>query len=170
MNKVYYLLLRYLVLVAVAIPNFVLFYIIFTPLTIYPVFFALNLFFNVSLESPFILFDNFRVHIIPACVAGSAYYLLMIFNFSTPMKFKTRIKSLLFSFLFLLILNILRILLLIIIFIYGSNYFQTSHLLFWYFLSTLFVIGIWFVEVKVFNIREIPIYSDLKYLINLKRK
>ena len=40
----------------------------------------------------------------------------------------------------------------------------------WYLGSTLFVIGIWFIEVKLFKIKEIPIYSDIKFLyLNLRK-
>jgi hypothetical protein len=35
--------------------------------------------------------------------------------------------------------------------------------------SIAFVIGIWFITVKVFKIKEIPFYSDVSSLINLKK-
>lgn len=172
MKKIYSILLRYAILVAVAIPNLYLFYLIFTPLTIYPVYFLLNLFFNVSLVGNQLFLNSCStpfIEIIPACIAGSAYYLLTILNLSTP-NIKNRILPLASSFLFLLILNILRIFFLSILHINNSNLFALSHKIFWYFGSTLFVILIWFLHVKLFKIKNIPIYSDINYIYRQTKK
>ncbi len=159
------ILIRYAILIIVALPNFWLFYLIFTPLTIYPVYFLLSLFFEPSLIKNIILIGEFPIELIPACIAGSAYYLLLILNLSTPkIKIQKRIKMILFSFTFLLILNILRIFLLSLVFISGNSFFDIAHKLFWYLGSTVFVVGIWFIEVKLFKIKKIPIYSDIKFL------
>ena len=167
--------IRYLIIVLIAIPNLFIFYFIFTPVTIYPLLGLFKIFFKevLLIERTFQISDRFFIEIINACIAGSAYYLLFILNFSIPnIKIKKRIKMLLFSFAFLLILNILRIFILSLIFVYSSeNFFDITHKLFWYFGTTIFVVLIWFIEVKTFKIREIPIYSDIKLLIKkLKRK
>ena len=168
--------IRYLIIILIAIPNLFVFYFIFTPATIYPVFGAFKIFFKEVLlvGNTFQIFNEFFIEIIPACIAGSAYYLLFILNLSTPkIKIKKRIKMLLFSFAFLLGLNILRILILSLIFVYlpsTSNLFDITHKLFWYFGTTIFVVLIWFIEVKTFKIKEIPIYSDIKYLYKNLRK
>lgn len=168
MKQDYYikeLFLRYSILLIVAIPNFYLFYLIFTPLTIYPVYFILDLLFNSSLIGNTLILSSKNIEIIEACVAGSAYYFLLFLNLSTPIiKIKKRIKIILSSFLILLIVNILRILLLAFLFIYNFKFFYIAHKIFWYFLSTLFVVFIWFFIVKKFKIKEIPFYSDLRYL------
>ncbi len=157
--------IRYMILVIIALPNFWIFYFIFTSLTVYPVYFLLNIFFNTSLIGNIILIDNFPIELIPACIAGAAYYLLLILNVSTPkIKFKKRIQMIFFSFSSLLILNILRIFSLSLIFISGNSFFDIAHKLFWYLGSTVFVVGIWFIEVKIFKIKKIPIYSDIKFL------
>ena len=158
--------IRYVILILIALPNFYLFYFIFTPLTVYPVYFLIKLFFDASLTGEVInIMNYFPIEIIEACVAGSAYYLLLILNLSIPkIKLKKRINLILFSFTLFLIINILRIFLMSMIFIYGSQYFDILHKLFWYFGSIIFVIGIWFAEVKLFNIKEIPFYSDIKFL------
>ena len=164
--------LRYLILILAAIPNLAIFYFIFTPLTVYPVYFLLGLFFDVSLLSnvinKIILINGFfPIELIEACIAGSAYYLLLILNLSTPgLKLKTRIYAIVFSFVFFLIINILRIFVLSLVAVSGSSFFGITHKVFWYLISTLFVVGIWFAEVKLFKIKEIPIYSDLKNLYN----
>ena len=59
------------------------------------------------------------------------------------------------------------------IFISGSSLFDITHKLFWYFGSIIFVVGIWFIEVKYFKLKEIPFYSDIKLLYEnsfLKKK
>ena len=164
------ILARYLILLLIGVPNLWLFYLIFTPLTIYPVFSLLSLFFNATLISNVIIIENlFPIEIIGACVAGSAYYLLLILNLAIPMEISKRIKMLLFSFASLLVINILRIFLLSILFVSGTSFFNITHELFWYFGSIAFVIGIWFIGVKIFKIKEIPFYSDLKNTGFLKK-
>ena len=69
---------------------------------------------------------------------------------------------LLFTFLSLLVLNILRIFFLSLVFVLGASLFDITHELFWYLGSTIFVVGIWFAGVKIFKVKEIPFYSDLK--------
>lgn len=164
-KEIYNIFLRYIIIVLVALPNLWLFYFIFTPLTLYPVYFLLNLFFDVFLTGSIINLQNHVIEIIGACVAGSAYYFLLALNLSIPkIKLQKRLKMIVFSFAFLLIMNILRIFLLSLFFISDSYLFDITHKLFWYFLSTIFVVGIWFIEVKLFKIKEIPFYSDAKFL------
>ena len=170
MKKIWNLLLRYLIIILIALPNLYLFYLIFTPITLYPVYFLLNIFFNVSINQNIIQFSGSTIELIPACIAGAAYYLLIILNLSTPnLKLGKRIKLILSSFLIFLILNILRIFFLSLLFNSGSNYFDITHKIFWYALSTVFVVGIWFFQVKYYKIKQIPFYSDLKYLWKLRK-
>lgn len=160
---------RYLVLIIiglfVAFSQF--FYYLFLPLTIYPVNFLLNLFYKSLgsiVSSPHLLIGSFAIEIIPACVAVSAFYLLLILNLSTAMSLKKRIYTLLFSFLALLLLNILRIFLLTILLVNQTTSFDLVHKFLWYGLSIFFVIAIWFLTVFLFKIKNIPIYSDIKFL------
>ena len=160
------IVVRYLFLLLIGLPNLFLFYFIFAPLTIYPVYFLLKSFLNVSLHGDILYFVNSTpVQIINACVAGAAYYLLLILNLSTPkIKIEKRIKMIIYSFTSFLALNIFRIIILIILFNSKFAFFDLAHKLFWYFLSVIFVVGIWFIQVKIYKIREIPFYSDLKYI------
>ena len=157
---------RYLILVLTSLSGLWLFYFIFTSLTIYPVYFLVNLLFeDVSLFGEIMIVNGVAIEFIRACIAGSAYYLLLILNLSTPkINLKKRVTMILFSFAALLIINIIRIFVLILIFFYGFSFFDITHKFFWYFMSTIFVILIWFAEVKYFKIKEIPFYSDIKYL------
>lgn len=167
-KEFYKLLLRYIFLIAVAIPNLWLFYKIFTPLTIYPAYFLFNIFFGATLLGNTILVGGkscFPIEIIPACVAGAAYYLLLIFNLSIPnIKIKKRLSMIIFAFGTLLIANILRIFILGFMFISESAYFDITHKITWNLLSGIFIALIWIAEVKIFKIKEIPIYSDLRFL------
>jgi exosortase/archaeosortase family protein len=166
-GKILDLVVRYLILILIALPNLFIFYAIFTPLTLYPVFWILGIFYDASLLAGNIILINriVPIELIEACIAGSAYYLLLILNLSTPnLPIKKRIKALIFSFVFLLILNVLRIVILSALAVSSFSFFDITHKLFWYSLSTIFVVGIWFYVVRSFRIKDIPFYSDIKFL------
>ena len=170
-QKIIDVIIRYSILLVIGIIGTPFFYSIFTFLTIEPVYLLLNIFFNPSLISNIIIINNLPIEIIGACVAGSAYYLLLILNLSMPgIKFGKRIMLLLFSFSLLLILNILRIFLLSVLYVSQFSLFDITHKLFWYVGSIVFVVGIWFLSVGIFKIKEIPFYSDIKSLLNKKKK
>jgi exosortase/archaeosortase family protein len=165
------IVIRYSILLVTGIFSSIIFYSIFYLLTIYPLYFIFKIFFDVSIFSNTIFVRNFPVEIIEACVASSAYYLLFILNLSIPnIKISKRIKMLAFSFGLFLIINLLRIFLLSLLLISGNSLFDLTHKLFWYAGSTIFLVGIWFLSVKLFKIREIPFYSDMKYLFKLSKK
>lgn len=160
------LLFRYLILIVLSIFGASLFYYFFLPLTKYPVYWIFDLFYNPVLKGHIIQFSCEKIiEIIGPCVAGSAYLLLAILNLSTPkMKVNKRIKMIALSFGIFLIINWIRILILGFMYLNDSVYFEISHKIFWYGLNTIFVVGIWFWQVKKFKIKEIPFYSDLKGL------
>jgi hypothetical protein len=164
---------RYMILIVSVFIGVKIFYAIFTSLTIHPVFFILRQFFGASLVGNFIFINQLPIEIIGPCVAGSAYLFLLILNLSTPgIKFLKRIGITVFSFALLLLINILRIVILSFMFVSGNSYFNMAHLLFWYIGSVFFVVGIWFLSVKIFKVKEIPFYSDIKFLFegsNLKK-
>lgn len=163
---------RYFIMVLAAVSGLWIFYTIFTPLTVYPTYFLLNLFFESSLSGNIITVSNiFPIEIVKACVAGSAYYLLLILNLSTPgILLKKRLKIIGESFLALLIINILRIFFLSIMHVSGSGLFDVTHKIFWYFANIFFILGIWFFMVRSFKLKEIPFYSDIKFFFDLRKK
>jgi len=168
MNKkeVFGLFSRYILLVILGSFNLFLFYLVFTPLTVYPSFFILRVIYDATLVSSTTIFlKGFYANIIPACIAGSAYYFLLIINLSTPMKLKTRILSIFFLVFVFLFLNVLRIIFFASLIFKGFQYFDVAHSATWYFGSTILIILIWFANVKIFNIEKIPIYSDIKSII-----
>lgn len=176
-HKIGGLLIRYFILLILGISGAWIFYFIFTPLTIYPTYAILNLFYDATLhygtKTIFIFLSHLafeRIELINACIAGSAYYLLTILNLSTPkIEIKKRIKILVISFASLLLINIFRIVLLSKLVVNGSDLFGIVHSLFWYLGNIVFVLVIWFSLVRIYNIKEIPVYSDLKSLLKLRK-
>ncbi len=170
-NNYLFLFFRYLVLLLIAIPKLYLFYLLLTPLTVYFSYFLIKVFYSSAiLVENSILISNYSLEIIGACVAASAYYFLLILNLSTPnINIMKRLKILLFSFAILFIFNICRILFLSILVVNNFYLFDIIHKFIWYFVSTFFVIILWFFMVKRFNIKEISFYSDLKFLYKNSR-
>lgn len=186
-------LLRYSVLLILGIGSLFIFYTIFTPLTVYPVFNVLDSIYgaellrgdvtkacdllnnflpesfiaNAACMNTTIFFKGYFASIIPACIAGSAYYLLFILNLTTPMAKMKRFYSIIFLSLMFLVLNITRITLFASIFANkGFEIFNLAHAATWYFGSTVLVVMIWFLNVMLFKINSIPIYTDVKTIIN----
>jgi len=168
-KSVYFVFLRYLILIILGVPNLYLFYAVFTPLTIKPTFMFLSwvdpMSYLVAGTTNVIFFKGYFASIIPACVAGAAYYLLLILNLTTPMdSVKKRIGSITFILGAFLLLNLLRIFIFAMLLAKGYQYFDLTHTATWYFGSTVLVVLIWFSNVLIFRIKSIPIYSDLKQI------
>ncbi len=168
-KKIMYIFARYFALILIGTNNLYIIYAILTPLTIYITTAILSIFTTPIMVSNFIGLTGLTIQIIPACVAGAAFYFLLILALSTPnIKPITRTKTILTAIAMLFSLNILRILILISL-IKSSN-FQIIHWIMWHIISTIFVVGTWFTVIKIYKIKSIPIYSDIKYLINLSKK
>lgn len=164
------IILRYLILILLSLGNLFIFYEILGPLTFYPVYFILDFVYGASiLSKETIYFNGISANIVPACIAGSAYYLLLILNLTTKMKVQTRIKSIGLLIGSFLILNIVRIVFFAALFSFGFRYFDLTHRITWYAGSTILVVLLWFGNVYLFRIKEIPIYSDIKTILrNIK--
>tara|TARA_Y100000034_G_C6743453_1_gene330051 strand:+ start:148 stop:711 length:564 start_codon:yes stop_codon:yes gene_type:complete len=180
-KELFSIFIRYIILVLIALPNLFLFYFIFTPLTYFPALWFLKYFYLENLlwydvDGSFFVVKTlagltYYPSIIPACVAGAAYYLLTILNLTTPMKISTRIKSLIFILSAFLIFNTVRILYFITLIIKDDfNFFDIAHTATWYFGSTVFVIILWFANVLIFKIKTIPIYTDLRKIVGATKK
>jgi len=172
-KEVIQIFVRYFIVVVASLSNLWIFYKIFSPLTLYPVYGILSLFFQVSIfpkELLFLIDQSLEIWLIRACIAGAAYYLLFALNLSVPkIKIVKRLKMLAFSFSLLLAFNIFRIVLMVFLYYYGFVYADAVHIIFWYGLSIAAVVGIWFLEVKIFKIKDIPVYSDLMPLYRIAR-
>ena len=162
------LLARYALLIILPLSGLAFYYEIFTPLTVYPTVWIMQLWYDnaVLLGEETIFYNGNYAQIANACIAGAAYYLLTILNFTTPMHLKKRIKSLLFLMGSFLLLNIIRIVVFAKMYDSGlNNYFDAAHQLTWYFGSTLLIVAVWFSNILLFNIRAIPIYTDVMEIV-----
>jgi exosortase/archaeosortase family protein len=168
-RKIGFLILRYIlaIILALCLP---LFYIILKPITIYPIFLITQILYNSSLQGIILTINSHSIEFVNACIAGSAYLLLFILNLVTPMNYKKRIYMFLFGFFLFLLFNLARILILIILLMNNMATFDITHKITWYGISTLFVVLIWFINIRIFKIKRIPIYSDIRFILNQKRK
>lgn len=173
-NKdVFYLLFRYIFLLLLSLGNLLLIYLFLEPLTLYPVYFLLSLLYsNVHLvqgaSSIFAAGDY--IVLVEACIAGAAYYLLLILNLTTPMPARQRVRSLVFSIGMFLIINITRIVIFSYLFISDFPYFDLTHRSVWYFGSTLVVVVLWAANLLAFNIKGLPVLDDMKSLYRASKK
>jgi len=170
-KKSFYILIRYCILLGLMF-TLPLIYRVLTPPTVFFSNLLLKSIYQTAVNQTIIfIISKKAIEIAPQCVAGSAYLLLLILNLSVSMNVKKRIYSILLSVFLLFLLNILRIFFLTILWVNDFQFFQSTHKLFWYVLSTIFVIGIWLLTVYLFKIKSIPIYTDLKYFFdNIKTK
>ncbi len=167
-SKIQGLVLRYSMILIAGFGNLFLFYKIMTPLTLQGSFALINIFSRGLLQGNSIFLTDKIIKLIPACIAGSAYYLLFILVFSTlDINIKKRFKILIFSFSIFYVINVLRIVTFTFLHI---SLFETLHIISWYFLSTFLVVGIWLSSVKLFKIKSIPVYSDLIFLYHLTKQ
>lgn len=166
-NEILSIIIRYSLILILSF-FFYLFYFILSPITIFSSYFLLKIFStNISLFGNIISLNSARIIIDNACVAGAAYYLLTILNLTTPMSFKKRIFSLLFCLSSLLLFNLIRILIFSLLFLRNFTYFTYLHLLTWHIFSTIFIITIWILTTKIFKIKQIPIYTDVREIIKI---
>ena len=146
-----------------------IFYILFSKVTLYsslPFFYLLG--YSIKINGSKLLISGQSLAFVPACVASSAYYLLALLVLMTKgIKLKTYFYLFLSGAFLILLMNILRIdILLFILLKFGENWFNRFHILFWHFVSSIYVAGTWIFLVYKFKVKSIPVYSDFKFLLN----
>ena len=141
-------------------------YVIFAPLTLYPSYVLLKIFYNPALLGQAIKIDYYTLNFVPACVAVSAYILLAFLILTTAkISWKHRIQLFIKGSVSILALNLVRIVLLVIILIeYGQNYFEAIHLIFWQIIASVYVAAVWILLVKHSKIKATPVMDDFKTL------
>ena len=168
-KKIIGLFSRYLIILLLGTGKLYLIYKVLTPLTIQTTNTLLNVFTQTTLRENIIYFGQIIIEIAPSCVAGSAFYLLLILLFTTAdVNIKTRVTAILTAITILFALNITRIL--ILAFLTTSPNFETIHWIFWNIVSTVFVVATYIATIKLYKIKSIPIYSDFKYLKSLTKQ
>jgi len=162
-------IVRYLIIVVLGLGNLFVFYAFLTPLTLWGVSNLLRSFSEVIVMANGFLYDGVFFELVSACVGGSAFYLLFILIMSSrDIVWLKRGKMILFAFLLLFVFNVVRIVFMAVF--VDSAYFNMFHMGIWYFVSTVFVVLIWFFTVWMFKIKSIPVYSDFKFIVNILRK
>ncbi len=172
MKKIYWSIVsRYIILIVALILGVGLSYFLFAEPTLYSSYFLFDAFYsNVFVSGTDIFIGDKIISIVGSCVAGSAYLLLLVLNLSVPkIKVKKRLYILISSFLIFFLFNIARIFYLGTLYLNDSPNFDIMHKILWYFGSTAVIILIWFLEVKMFRIKEIPFYSDVKKIYSLMK-
>lgn len=170
-KKITNMFARYLTIILLGLGNLYVIYKVLTPITIQVLNKILSIFTSTTLEGNIIHLNQIgiAIEIVPACVAGAAFYLLLILIMSTAnIKPKTRGKAIVTAFAIFFTLNMLRILMLVPM--VTASYFETVHWISWHLISIVFVVGTWFSIVKIYKIKAIPVYSDLKYIKSLMPK
>lgn len=158
-----FVFLRYFILLILGVFSWI-FYKLFFYLTVIPSYILISFVYDVSINGHMLNVAGIDIGIVEACIAGSAYYLLLMLNLTTDIQLRKRIYSIIFSLSFLLIVNIFRIFVFSILLVRNFVYFDILHSLFWHLMSILLVVFIWFITVWTFKINKIPVYSDLMFL------
>ncbi len=140
---------------------------IFTPLTIFATSFFLQIGYDPIIIGQTIIIKEKTFRIIEACIASGAYYLLWILIMLTrDITWKQRRKLFIVCWSSLLIFNLARIIGLIVIADKGGwDAFNTVHLLLWKFVAGIAVAIIWISAISFYKIKSIPVYDDLKWLL-----
>ena len=160
---------RYIAILILGAANLYIIYKVLTPLTIHVTNIILKIFAPTTLAGDIIHFQEATIQIAPACVAGSAFYLLLALLLSIGnVKFQTRLKAIGTAVLILFVLNVARII--ILAFLITTSNFELIHWIFWHLVSTIFVVATYITTIKIYKIKSIPVYSDFKYIKGLTKK
>lgn len=163
-HQIYDICLRYALLMGVLFSSSLL-YVLLKPLTIIPVILILKLFYTVQIIGTMLVLNHTTfIEIVSACIAPSAYLLLLILNLSLSLSLKKRMSALLVSWAMVLFLNVGRIVIFSIWYHEQFIFFDITHKITWYVLSTLFIVCTWFFVVKKYKMKSIPFYTDISFL------
>ncbi len=140
------------------------FYTVFLPLTIKGTALFLLPYHPVIIDNLLII-RNYGFEFIEACIATAAYYLLWCLVMLTKdIAVLMRIKMIITSFVLFLAMNIIRIIILILLALYSTQeIFDVVHLVFWQLIAGVYVVAVWFFVVRVYKVKSIPVYDDIKY-------
>lgn len=145
-----------------------LFYMIIAPLTLHVSYFFFNIFVPSALIGTKIMTLTDSFEFIPACVATSAYILLALLVFLTKdISWNEQLQMIIYGWLAILAFNILRIELLLLTYLRFETAFETLHLFVWKFMSTAFVVLLWLGLARLYKVKAIPVYSDLRHIISM---
>jgi exosortase/archaeosortase family protein len=157
------LVVRYVLLLVVGF-NLPFFYGLLLRFTVVVSSFVFSLFSSPLVVDNFIRLPFVVLEIIPSCVAGSAFYLLLVLSFSLgSTSWSKRLLVFFFSASLLFLFNVFRIV--ILAFLGSSNFFPVLHWLFFTFLSTVVVVLLWLFALRLFSVSAIPFWTDVGLLL-----
>ena len=170
MNYQKKLIIRLLALIFISYP---LLKVIFMPITYQFVKEITSFFYNISTEGYSMTVEGTTLNFVPACAAIAAFYLLFLLITTTKdLNFKISVKLFLIGGLLIFIANLIRIEFLTYLLVeYGKNYFEMVHIIIWSAISSIYIAVTWIFLVNYYRIKNIPVYSDIKYLLKkIKRR
>ena len=141
---------------------------ILTPITLKLSYITLLYYNPILISADVMVINGIPFSFIEACIATSAYYLIILLVLLTKeITLKQRIKLIFIGSLLILLMNLLRIFILIFVTVnYGFYWFEIIHLAFWKFVSGIYIALVWILLVRYYKIKSVPVYDDIKYLFN----
>ena len=145
-----------------------LFYMILAPITLHVSYFFFNIFMPSALVGTKIVTVMDSFELIPLYVATSAYLLLAILILLTKdISPSERFQMFVYGSLAILAFNILRIELLLLTYFSLNTAYDSLHLFVWKFMSTAFVVLLWLGLARLYKVKAIPVYSDLRHIMSM---
>ena len=131
--------LRFLIRLLLTFFPISFFSFIFTPLTLYASYLLL-FFYHPLLEGTNLVINGLYFEFVQACIAVYAYYFLLVLCLWTKdISLKKRLKLIVFGFLIIFVINVLRIAFVIFLAVnYDFYWFNLVHLIFWKFVQRIF--------------------------------
>ncbi len=123
-----------------------------------------------SVKNAIEIFGVASLKIVKYCVTASAYYSWTLLILLT--KDITFLKSLLLyaiGVVLIYAMNQIRIIVLVFALLKNPDAFAQLHFVLWFVLSIGYVAAMWLVFSWVFKVKSIPVYSDMKYLVESMR-
>ena len=141
------------------------FSIMFTQITISAVYFLLSAYKPILINNLLIV-KIYKFEFVEACIVPYAYYFFwFLCLFTKDILTKIRIKMIVYGFIMIFLMNILRIVFVIDLAArYGLVWFNVVHLFIWHFISGIYIAIVWVILVRHYKIKSIPFYSDIKEL------
>jgi exosortase/archaeosortase family protein len=162
------LLVRIVIAVLLLVIPVNIFYLLFSKVTLFgslSIFYLLG--YPIHVNGYNLSINGQGLEFVPACVATSAYYLLALLVLLTKdIKLKDRFYIFVSGGLLILLMNLIRIDILIYLLVeFGKNWFESVHIIFWHFVSSIYVVAVWIFLTYKFKIKSVPVYSDFKFLL-----
>jgi exosortase/archaeosortase family protein len=104
---------------------------------------------------------------VEACVASLAYSLIFILVMLTSdLNLRKRVLIILTGWLLIFVMNVMRIIVLVSVAVnHSEELFKSLDIVIWLGISGVFVALVWIALVWLYDIKSIPVYNDIKFLM-----